>query len=81
MHMTLDQLLARVVERKGFTVQGTDPEALFARKGDDTLLAAWKTDGTLTTNEATIFVAAMEQVHAKTGILVAPQGAEPAAKD
>lgn len=79
--MTLDQLLARVVERKGYSVQGTDPEALFARKGDDTLLAAWKTDGALTTNEATIFLSAMEQVHAKSGILVAPQGAEPAAKD
>lgn len=82
MHMhTLDQLLSRVVERRGFTVQGTDPEALFAKKGDETLLAAWKTDGPLTTADAQLFVSAMDQLHATTGILVAPKGFDQAAKD
>ena len=78
---TLDQLLSRVVERRGFTVQGTDPEALFAKKGDETLLAAWKTDGPLTTADAQLFVSAMDQLHATTGILVAPKGFDQAAKD
>lgn len=77
----LDQLLSRVVERKGFHVQGADSEALLARKGDDALLAAWKTDGPLTAADATIFLTAMEQVHAGTGILVATKGAEQPAKD
>lgn len=77
----LDQLLSRVVERKGFHVQGADSEALLARKGDDALLAAWKTDGPLTSADATIFLTAMEQVHASTGILVATKGADQPAKD
>lgn len=78
---SLDQLLSRVVERKGFTVQGADQEALFARKGEETLLAAWKLDGPLSASEAAMFVAAMEQVRATTGILVTPKGVEPAAKE
>lgn len=78
---TLDQLLSRIVERRGFTVQGTDPEALFAKKGDETLLAAWKTDGPLTTADAQLFVSAMDQLHATTGILVAPKGFDQAAKE
>lgn len=78
---SLDQLLSRVVERKGFSVQGADAEALFARKGDETLLAAWKLDAPLTAGDAQIFLSAMEQVRAATGILVAPKGAEQAAKD
>jgi hypothetical protein len=82
MHMhTLDQLLSRVVERRGFAVQGTDAEALFAKKGDESLLAAWKTDAPLTLADAQLFVSAMEQVHATSGILVAPKGADQAAKD
>ncbi|HUR67837.1 MAG TPA: hypothetical protein VM370_01215 [Candidatus Thermoplasmatota archaeon] len=78
---SLDQLLSRVVERKGFHVQGADKEALFAKKGDDTLLAAWKTDAPLTGDDARIFLAAFEQVHATSGILVCPLGADQPAKD
>lgn len=78
---SLDQLLSRVVERKGYTVLGADKEALFARKGEDALLAAWKTDAPLTAADAQIFLTALEQVHAAAGILVAPKGADPAAKD
>lgn len=82
MHMlTIDQLLTRVVERKGFTVQGADAEALFARRGEEALLAAWKTDGPVTANDAQTFLQALEQVHASSGILLAPGGVEPAAKD
>ncbi|MEA3199117.1 MAG: hypothetical protein QOE90_545 [Thermoplasmata archaeon] len=82
MHMqTMDQLLARVAEHKGFTIQGADAEALFARKGDDTLLAAWKLDGPVSLPDAQLFLQACEQVHATHGILVAPKGVEPAAKD
>lgn len=77
----LDQILSRVVERKGFHVQGADSEALLARKGEDTLLAAWKTDAPLTADDARIFLTAMEQVHAVAGILVATKGAEQPAKD
>jgi hypothetical protein len=82
MHMhTLDTLLSRVVERRGFAVQGADAEALFAKKGDEGLLAAWKTDGPLTVADAQLFLAAMEQVHASSGILVAPKGIDAAARD
>jgi hypothetical protein len=77
----LDQILSRVVERKGFHVQGADAEALLARNGEETLLAAWKTDGPLSVEEARIFLTAMDQVHAATGILVATKGTEPAAKE
>lgn len=77
----IDTLLSRVVERKGFRVQGSDAEALFAKKGEDALLAAWKLDAPLSVDDAKIFLAAMEQVHAATGILVATKGAEQAAKD
>lgn len=77
----IDTLLSRVVERKGFRVQGSDAEALFAKKGEDALLAAWKLDGPLTIDDAKIFLSAMEQVHAVSGILVAIKGAEQAAKD
>lgn len=78
---SLDQLLSRVVERKGFTIQGADEEALFARKGEESLLAAWKLDGPLSASEAAMFVAAMEQVRATSGILVAPKGVDAAAKE
>lgn len=78
---TLEELLSRVVERKGFAVQGTDPEALFAKKGDEALLAAWKLDGPLSSSDTAMFIAAMDQLQAKTGILVAPQGADQSAKD
>lgn len=78
---TLEELLSRVVERKGFAVQGADPEALFAKKGDEALLAAWKLDGPLSSAEATMFIAAMDQLQAKSGILVAPQGADQGARD
>lgn len=77
----IDQLLSRVVERKGFHVQGADAEALFAKNGDDALLAAWKTDGSLTIEDARVFLAAMEQVRAVSGIVVATKGVDPAAKD
>ena len=77
----LDQLLSRVVERKGFRVQGADAEALLAKKGDETLLAAWKTDAPLTVDDARIFLSAIQQVRATGGILVATKGAEQAAKD
>lgn len=77
----LDTLLSRVVERKGYTVAGADAEALFAKKGDETLLAAWKTDAPLNAEDARIFLTAMDQVHAATGILVAVKGVDPAAKD
>lgn len=78
---SLDQLIARVAEHKGYTVQGADAEALFARKGDDTLLCAWKLDGPVTAADAQLFLTAYEQVHATSGILVAPKGVDPAAKD
>jgi hypothetical protein len=77
--LTLDQLLSRVVERRGFAVQGTDAEALFAKKGDELLLTAWKTDAPVTAPEAGMFLAALEQVHATSGILVATQGVDAAA--
>lgn len=80
MPLGLDQLLSRVVERKGYNVQGADKEALFAKKGDETLLAAWKTDAPLTTEDAKMFLAAFEQLHATTGILVCPKGADDASK-
>ena len=79
--LTIDQLLTRVVERKGYTVQGADAEALFARRGEETLLAAWKTDGSVNAQDAQTFLQALEQVHASSGILLAPGGVEPAAKD
>lgn len=79
--LTIDQLLSRVVERKGYTVQGADAEALMARKGDETLLAAWKTDGPLDASDVQVFLQAFEQVRAASGILLAPAGVEPAAKD
>src|SRR5579859_7055834 len=82
MHMqTMDQHLARVAEHKGFTIQGADAEALFARKGDETLLAAWKLDGPVTLTDAQLFLQAYEQVHATHGILVAARGLDAAAKD
>jgi len=77
---SLDQLIARVAEHKGYTVQGTDAEALFARRGDDTLLCAWKLDGPVTPADAQLFLTAYEQVHATQGILVAPKGLDDAAK-
>lgn len=77
----IDQLLSRVVERKGFRVQGADSEALLARKGDDALLAAWKLDAAVTVDDARIFLAACEQVRAASAILVATKGVEQAAKD
>ncbi len=78
---TLDQLIARVVEHKGYTVQGSDAEALFARKGDEAFLAAWKLDGPVTAADAQLFLQAYEQVHATSGVLVAPRGLDAAAKD
>ena len=78
---TLDQLLSRVVERRGFAVQGADAEALFAKKGEESLLTAWKTDGPVSAADAAMFLAAYEQVHASTGILVATQGVDASAKD
>lgn len=78
--MGLDQLMTRVVERKGYLVQGADAEALFAKKGDDTLLVAWKTDSPLTTDDAKMFLTATEQLHATNGILVCPKGADETSK-
>ena len=82
MHMPLglDHLLSRVVERKGYTIQGADKEALFAKKGDDVLLAAWKLDAALTPEDAQMFLAAIDQLHATTGVLVCPRGADDATK-
>lgn len=77
----LDHLLSRVVERKGYSVQGADDEALFAKKGEESLLAAWKTDAPLTPEDARMFVTAMEQVQATSGILVAARGTDPGAKE
>jgi hypothetical protein len=82
MHMpSIDQLLSRVVERKGYIVQGADQEALFARKGEEALLAAWKLDGPLTAADAQMFLAACEQVRAASGVLVAVGGVDAAARD
>ncbi len=78
---TMDQLLARVVERKGFLVQGADAEGLLARRGEESLLVAWKINGPITAADAQLFTTAMEQVHASSGILVAPKGCEQAVKD
>lgn len=69
------------MERKGFSVQGVDREALFAKKGEDTLLVAWKLDAPVSEGEARLFIAAMDQVHATSAVLVAPRGAERGAKD
>lgn len=82
MHMpSIDQLLSRVVERKGYTVQGADQEALFARKGEESLLAAWKLDGPVSVADAQFFLSALEQVRATSGLLVAAQGVDAAARD
>lgn len=77
----LDQLLSRVVERKGFRVQGTDAEALFAKKEDASLLVAWKTAAPVTLEEARLFLAALDQLHATSGIVAAPLGVDAQAKD
>lgn len=77
----IDQLLSRVVERKGFHVQGADSEALLAKKGEDILLAAWKTDAPVTVDDARIFLTACEQVRAASAILVATKGVDQPAKD
>ena len=78
---SIDQLLSRVVERKGYTVQGADQEALFARKGEESLLAAWKLDGPVSAADAQFFLTAMEQVRATSGLLVAAQGVDAAARE
>lgn len=78
---SIDQLLSRVVERKGFTIQGADQEALFARKGEESLLAAWKLDGPVTAADAQLFLTALDQVRATSGILLAPRGVDPAAQN
>lgn len=78
---TFDQLLSRVVERKGYTIQGADREGLLARRGDEMLLVAWKTDAPVTPADASIFTTALDQIHASAGILLAARGLDAAAKD
>ncbi|HEX2021951.1 MAG TPA: hypothetical protein VHH36_04515 [Candidatus Thermoplasmatota archaeon] len=78
---TLDQLLARVVERKGFTVAGSDAGALLARKGTESLLVAWSLDGPVTQADAQMFLGAMAQIPATSGILVAPRGVDAGVKE
>ena len=78
---TLDQLVSRVVERKGFAVVGADGGALLARKGEERLLVAWSPMGSVTLADASLFLAAMEQVGAAQGVLVAPKGIDANAKD
>lgn len=73
---SLDQLLARVIERRGYTVQGADGEAIFARKTDGSLLVAWKLGAAVTAEDTRTFTQALEQVDASAGILVAPEGTE-----
>ena len=79
--LTLAQLMSRVAERKGYAVQGADEGALLARKGDEKLLVAWSLDNSVTTADASLFLAAIEQIAAQKGILVAPKGIDEAAKD
>lgn len=79
--LTLAQLMSRVAERKGYTIQGSDQGALLAKKGDERLLVAWNPEGSVTTADASLFLAALEQVHAERGILIAPKGADQGAKD
>lgn len=78
---SLDQLLSRVVARKGYTIVGADSEGLLARKGEESLLVAWETDAALQASDVQMFQTALDQVQASQGILVALRGTDAAAKD
>lgn len=82
MHMpTLDQLVSRVVERKGYAVQGADEGALLARKDDERLLVAWSPKASVSIADASMYLAAMEQIGATSGVLIAPLGIDQNARD